>query len=290
MKKFLKEFSTNKIYLFGFICLLLIFNIIVWFFVVDASERGLEVVFLNIGQGDAIFIETPSGNQLLIDGGPNSSVLRELGKVMPFYDRSIDVVLATHPDQDHIGGLPEVFKRFKVDAFISNGVVGDTETYKALEEAVLKEGANEMVARSGQKIWLDKEVYLDVLYPTTDVSNIDSNTGSIIVHLVYDDFSVMLTGDSPVAIENYLVGTKSELLKSDILKAGHHGSRTSSSESFVKAVSPSLVVISAGLSNKYGHPHQEVVDLLDRLEIETKNTALSGRVTIKSDGKDFVIE
>ena len=126
--------SIFKLIIFLTLFFITIFSIYVAF---KEERRGiLTVAFLNIGQGDAIFIEAPSGSQILIDGGPNKSVLRELSKVMPFYDRSIDVVLATHADQDHIGGIPDVLQKYKVDIFMETGVSGESSSYKELEKIV----------------------------------------------------------------------------------------------------------------------------------------------------------
>lgn len=286
----MKAFFSDKKYLFGATLLLLVFNIIVWGIVTSSRAEELEISFLNVGQGDAIFITTPNGNQILIDGGPDSSVLRELGKVMPFYDRSIDVVLATHSDADHIGGLPLVFKRFEIDAYIDNGAGGTTATFDALTESVRLEESNVISAFSGERVWLDEEVYLDIFYPNEGEIRNESNENSIVAKLVYRNFSVMLTGDSPIAIEKYLSAKYSNNLEANVLKIGHHGSKTSTSLYFLNSVKPELAIISAGKNNKYGHPHESVLSLLKDRSIEIKNTTSSGRIIIKSDGAGYVIE
>jgi len=140
-----------QVYMLSFFTLLLI---IVWsaVFLIGSSQGDLTVAFLDIGQGDAIYIEAPNGTQVLIDGGPNKSILRELGKVMPFWDRSIDVVMMSHPDLDHIGGLPAVFERFSVEYFVTPGVDSDTGAYQTLVSDVEKEKAQTILARRG-RIW-----------------------------------------------------------------------------------------------------------------------------------------
>ena len=263
-------------------------NIFIWSAVFAGEKEGvLTVAFLDVGQGDSIFIEAPNGNQMLVDGGSNASVLRELSGVMSFKDRSIDVVVATHPDKDHIGGLIDVFKRFEVGAYFDPGVTHDTGEYLTLLKVVEKEGLIATRARRGTKIVLDEEVYAEILFPDRDVSNVETNLGSVVLRVVYGESEVMLTGDSPKSIEKYLVSRDGKNLESDILKAGHHGSKTSGSESFVGFVNPEFVVISAGKDNRYGHPHKEVMEIFKRFGIKTVNTADVGTIIFTSDGVVF---
>lgn len=258
------------------------------------EERSglLTVAFLNIGQGDAIFVEAPSGNQLLIDGGPGRSILRELSKVMPFYDRSIDVLIATHPDADHIGGLNDVLDKYKVDIFLEPGIGSETGVYKNLENRVLekvsKNEIKKIEARRGMIVDLGGGAILQILFPDRDPSGMETNMASIVARLVYGENEFLLTGDSPIAIEKYLVSIQSRGdtlgLRSDVLKAGHHGSRTSTSKEFISAVSPEYVIISAGKNNKYGHPHQEVLDIINNFGAKILRTDEQGRIIFKSDG------
>jgi len=271
-----------KWYALGALCVATIF---IWHAVFAESDRGvLTIAFLDVGQGDAIFIEAPSGAQALIDGGPNKAVLRELGSVMPFYDRSIDIVIATHPDQDHIGGLPDVFKRYDVDYFLESGAVSETGAYHALESTVSLSGAERVLARRGMKISLGDNASLHILFPDRDVSGMESNDASIIAQLIFGETEVLLTGDAPQKIEKYLAAKDGQGLKSDILKVGHHGSKTSTSELFIGFVSPEYAIISAGANNRYGHPHKEVVDTLLRFGVTSFNTSESGTIIFKSDG------
>jgi len=264
---------------------------VIWY-AVFAEERGntLTVAFLDVGQGDSIFIEAPNGNQVLIDGGSGRGVLRELSKVMPFYDRSIDVVIATHPDKDHIGGLPLVLRRYHVNLFLEPGVTNDTGAYAALRRAVVERGVKNVYARRGMQVILDDGVMLRILFPDRDVAGMESNTASIVAQLVYGDTEFLLTGDSPKSIEKYLVSVVGKSLESDVLKVGHHGSKTSSNESFIGIASPQYAVISAGEDNRYGHPHEEVLDILKQFEVEILSTYERGTVIFKSDGKNLRIQ
>lgn len=267
-------------------------NFLVWLAVWhEWPVNRLTISFLDVGQGDAIFIESPTRRQVLIDGGPAGRLAAPLAKAMPWYDRSIDVVIATHPDADHIGGLPYVFERYKVEQFMEPGVKGDTGVAREVEFRVQKEGSRALLARRGQTIDLGGGAKLEILFPDRDVSAMETNDASIIAKLIYGSTTVMLTGDAPEKIEKYLMGLSPVLLDADILKLGHHGSKTSSSEEFLRAVSPNLAVISAGLNNRYGHPHQEVVDRLNALQIKilrTEDFDQQKTITLVSDGFEFV--
>ncbi len=283
------------------ILLFFIASLLAYISLTSGNKQKLTVAFLNIGQGDAIFIDSPSGNQILIDGGPSRSVLRELGKVMPFYDKSIDVVIATHPDSDHISGLNDVLDKFKVDLFIEPGVEGDTGTYAELKNRVIAENAKTIEARRGMIIDLGDGAVLQILYPTLNPDGMETNTASIVARLVYGESEFLLTGDSPENIEKYLVNLESKamlssvkpyesLLDSDVLKAGHHGSKTSTSEEFVSAVSPKYAVISSGKDNRYGHPHKEVLDSLTKFGSQILRTDEVGRIVFESDGVNLRIK
>lgn len=253
-------------------------------------ENVLCVAFLDVGQGDAIFIQSPVGQQMLVDGGRDSAILRQLGRSMSFWDKQLDYVVLTHPDADHIGGLVEVFDRYTVDKVIRTDKESDTEVWKALELAIENENSKVIYAKRGQRFDLGNGVVVEILFPELDVTNEESNTSSIVAKLSYGEHSFLLTGDSPKAIEEYLVLIDSDYLNSEVLKVGHHGSRTSSSEMFVDAVSPRYAVISAGTDNQYDHPHVEVTDLLFNKGIQTLSTAELGTIVFTSDGKNLKVK
>ena len=277
-----------------FVLLIIAFG--VWHAALREDRKGiLTVSFLDVGQGDAIFIDAPSGRQVLIDGGKARAVLRQLSRVMPWYDRSIDVVVATHPDADHIGGLPDVLKRYRVERVFYSSVDDDGSDQRAFMDALEEEvrgGAEKLIARRGQILVLGGGAYVEILFPDRSLPGIETNTGSIIARLVYAETAFMLTGDSPQSIEKYLVQldgsttltTSANGLKANVLKVGHHGSKTSSSPLFVGFVSPEYAVFSRGCDNSYGHPHPEVVALFERFEIPTLDTCKDGLITFVSDG------
>ncbi len=273
------------------IVLLIILNVVIWTAYVSARKTGeMKVSFLDVGQGDAIFIEAPNGRQLLIDGGVNASVLNGLGEVMGFFDRSIDIVMATHPDKDHVGGLPFVFERYKVKTFIDSVADGEAGAYRKLGDMALEQGIETYYGLRGDIIMLDEKngVYLHVLYPEPDEFKVsETNEMSIITKLVYGDTSVMLTGDAGKVLETLITSTDKEYLRSTVLKAGHHGSKTSSLPSFIEAVSPRYTVISASEDNSYGHPHLETIKTLEDAGTEILQTAEEGTITFISNGIDI---
>jgi len=219
----------------------------IWFVVIRESPTNiLTIAFLDVGQGDAIYIESPTHQQIIIDGGPSPKILGELRKVMPWYDRSIDMIIVTNPDADHYAGFINVLRSFAIKTVIEPGTYSNTETYKIFEEDVDKEHAQEIIARRGQVMDIGGGAYIKILFPDRDVSKLDSNEGSIIAQLVYGETEVMLTGDATSATEEYVVSLDGEKIRSDILKVSHHGSKTSSSENFVRTVNPQYAVISAG--------------------------------------------
>ncbi|NBD73739.1 MBL fold metallo-hydrolase, partial [Patescibacteria group bacterium] len=186
----------------------------VWGELTAQGDGELSVVFLNVGQGDAVLITAPNRTQVLIDGGADGArVLRELGAVLPFWDRSIDVVLATHPDADHIGGLPAVFARFSVSHALTSGAESDTDLDEALLGAIAAEGAAHTHARRGGRVVLDEEagVVLEILYPDRSVADdADTNDASIVARLVYGEREFLFTGDVSRDVEEYLLWLDSD--------------------------------------------------------------------------------
>lgn len=254
------------------------------------NEDGvLKVTFFDVGQGDATFIESPSGTQVLIDGGKGRAVLGGLGKELGFFDRTLDMVIATHPDLDHIGGLIDVLDQYSVATIVLTENESDTPEYEVFLERVAREGATVLYARRGQVYDLGRgesgSTTLTILFPDRDPKSLESNFSSIVSKLTYGASTYLFMADSPKEIETYLVGLNATEVVSDVLKVGHHGSRTSTDESFVRAVSPAYAIISSGKDNTYGHPHREVTDVLSRLVSTQKNTAEFGSIFSATDGQ-----
>lgn len=251
----------------------------------DTACDCLEVSFLDVGQGDAILIETPDGYEMLVDGGRDATVLSELTKERSFFDKEIDIVVATHPDLDHVAGLVDVLERYTVSTILMTSNEGESDAAKAFTEAVSTEGAEIILADAGQVIQLGASTTIQVFAPTGDESRRESNAASIVLRVVYGNTSFMLTGDALLEIENYLVKTYGSQLDSDVLKLGHHGSKTSTSDLWLDTVTPDFAVVSAGIDNSYGHPHQDVMQRVFKRNIQTSHTGTDGTVVFQSDGE-----
>lgn len=264
---------------------LIALNIGVWYAVAHTPPKVLRVSFLDIGQGDSVLVQGPTGRQMLIDGGPDQSVLRQLPKVMGPLDRTLDLVVETHPDADHITGLAGVFARYQVGAFMEPGRPDDTTPAAALAAAVATEPRLvHVLGRAGERIDLGGGAYALVLSPAGDVSQLPTNNASVVMKVVYGKTSVMLTGDAPSTIEDYLVKKDGAELQSDLLKAGHHGSKYSTDDAWLAAVHPSVVVISAGKDNRYGHPNPETIARIGNEGARIFSTIDQGTMTFVSDG------
>ena len=252
--------------------------------------EGLEIVFFDIGQGDSALIETSQGHQILVDGGPGSEILEKLADEMPFWDKEIDLVILTHTEHDHIAGLLEVLKRYKVDYILWTGAINNTLEYKEWLDLIGKEGALVKIAQAGQRIKVGKG-YLEILHPFENLEGInvkDINDTSVVFRLVFKDISFLFTGDIGKPVEKELIEKND--LDSDVLKVGHHGSKTSSSLEFIQSVSPSAAVISCGKNNRYGHPHEDVLQILESCDISILRTDQNGYIKIFSDGSSFNVE
>ena len=277
-------------------------NILAWIAVFDlAKPQFLEVNFFDIGQGDAIFIVSPKRQQILIDGGPDSKILEKLGKEMPFYDRSIDLVILTHPERDHLAGLIEVLKKYKVENVFWTGIKRDTSEYEEWQRLIKKEETKIYIVPSVQRIMMGKDISMNFLYPIENLVGKEyenSNDTSIVAKLNFNKNSFLFTGDVSKSVEGELAICENSRqnscqfasIDSDVLKIAHHGSKTSASEEFIAEVSPEIAVISVGKNNSYGHPHPEVLDILNKFGIKVLRTDLDGDIKIFSNGENLKVK
>ena len=276
-----------------FILLLALITLGIWLAVFAATPSNkLKVAVLDIGQGDSIYIKSPTGVEILIDAGPDNSLLRELPKVMALTDRTIDAVVETHPDADHIAGFVDLLKRYKIGAFIEPGIPKPTVTAEKLEQEVTDEKIPRYLARRGDWLDLGGGARLQILFPDFDTSTLSStkaNEGCIVAHLVYKETSMLFMCDAPMSVEDHLmkIGSSTELT-SDILKVAHHGSPYSTGNSFLDVVNPNIAVISVGTKNTYGHPTKETLSRLETHNIKTLRTDWDGTVIFVSDGREFI--
>ena len=260
--------------------ILILANVFVWISIYQRRpSEFLHVYFLDVGQGDSIFIDSPTHKHILLDGGPNSKVLSEIGRILPFGERDIDVVIESHPDADHIGGLVDVLHQYKTGVFIEPGVKSTNKVDNMLHSIIKQQNIPDVLARKGMVVDLGDGVKLNILFPNQDVTNWKTNDASIVAKLVYGDKSFLLTGDSPKKSEYILLSLDKEALKSDVLKVGHHGSKYSTSLVYAQTIAPEYAVISAGAHNTYGHPTKEVLSILKQVGANVVSTESVGGLT-----------
>jgi len=278
--------TSIKYYLIA-VLILGLADVFVWQFIWGLSGN-LKVVFFDIGQGDSVFIETPQKHQILIDGGPSNKVAEKLGKQMPFWDKTIDLVILTHPDYDHLRGLLDVLDNYKVDNIMWTGELSEGKTFEAWQEKIKKESAKIILAKKGvsAKVGLSE---LNILFPAElpKQDSINNNKSSIIAKLSFGNTRFLFTGDADKQAEQEIIFS-GDNLKANVLKVSHHGSRSAISQEFLANVGPSLAVISVGANNSYGHPHQEALSNLLEFAIKVKRTDQMGDVKILSNGQNLI--
>ncbi len=270
---------------------LVIANVLIWFVVWQEKPRDyVSVSFLDIGQGDSILIEGRTGKQVLIDGGGNKTILRRLSEELPLFDHSLDALIETHPDKDHIGGFPYILERYSVNQFIEPGVESTNGVDDEIRRIRTKKNISTTLARADTVIDFNDGSYIRVLFPNQDVAGWETNDASIVLEYIYEDTCFLLTGDSPIKIEESLVSIYGNDLHCQVLKAGHHGSRTSTGDTYLEAIKPEIAVISAGKDNSYGHPHRETTERLTKHGVKILSTIDQGTITLYSNGKTISIK
>ena len=242
----------------------------------------MRVHFIDVGQGDSIFIESPDGKTMLIDGGVKGAGEEIVAYLKEQGVQKLDAVVATHPDADHIGGLIAVLNSIDIEQFYDSGKVHTSQTFEEMLTLIDTKNIPYNVPKTGDTITFDEAVSVKVL--SADETASDNNDASIVLKVSYGDVSFLLTGDAGVALEKEML---SQDVKATVLKAGHHGSNTSSSQSFIQAVHPEVTVLSYGQDNKYGHPHKEVVERLQAVGSKIYATAEAGTVIVSTDGVNY---
>lgn len=241
-----------------------------------------RVVFFDIGQGDSILLQTDARQNILIDGGPDNTVVYKLGKYLPFWDRKIDLLVLTHPDADHITGLMEVIKRYKIKKILATGVIHTLPVYTELMQEI-KEKNIPVIQPKDVDEFIFSNLVLQILWPKYNlwakVYNDELNDTSIVLKAVFaSSSSILLTGDLTKDKEKKLIRLYGFKLSSQVLKVGHHGSKTSTSREFLKIVKPDKAVISVGRNNRYGHPAFRVLKYLREYKIKIFRTDESGDI------------
>ena len=253
-------------------------------------DQNLKVIFLDVGQGDSIFIKTPDKQYILIDGGPDNKVLYGLGENIPFYRRRIDLMILTHFDFDHITGLIEVLKRYKVKLVLYNGLLNESSEFKEWFKMIKEKNVPLETTKAGDELKFNDDLILKTLYPfeLADKNLQNNNNTSVVNKLIYKNISFLFTGDLEADGEEELISKKANL-KSDVLKVGHHGSKRSTTKKFLQVVKPKYGVISVGKDNKFGHPSLRVLKNLQQAGVKILRTDLDGEIKIVTNGEKLEI-
>lgn len=250
------------------------------------SKVNFRMVFCDVGQGDGIYIRAFS-QDIVVDGGPDAKIVECLGRFMPLFDHNIELMVVTHPDGDHYAGFLDVLDSYTVSNFATTYGESDVLGYKALLNKLKKLNVPIKYLEQGESIKIDDDLKIDVLWPPEVFSDIDDDTNnSSLVFLVdYKDFEAVLTGDLDKEYLNLLLNDLNHI---EVFKLAHHGSKTSTDENTFANFRPELSIISAGRNNKFGHPHKEVIDTLNRFNLKYLSTQ-DGDIIIESDGAGFKV-
>ncbi|MFA5080613.1 MAG: MBL fold metallo-hydrolase [Candidatus Paceibacterota bacterium] len=277
------------------LAILIVLNIISWSYLFSIRDNLFKVVFFDVGQGDGIFIETPDKKQIVIDGGSDYNLMAEkISKEIPFWDKELDAIILTHTDQDHMNGLFGVLEKYKVNNILWTGIEKDGAEEKIknwknmLDKEVNNDGAKIGLIKNINSI-IDNNMVLDFLWPekiSEKINKNDTNDYSLVSKMCYFKTCFLFTGDMSFDEENRVI--RNESVKADILKVAHHGSKFSSSNEFLSAVSPKLAIIEVG-KNNYGHPSLEAIKRLEDNGIKVARTDKNGNITVFSDGQNYKI-
>ena len=267
-------------------------------------DQNLHLIFCDVGQGDAI-LAIKGGNQILIDTGPGERVLGCLSRHLPFWDRTLEMVILTHPEADHAGGLPSVLERYRVLQFVSNSLVVETGLFQKIREEILKQRIPVYSPKAGDKIKI-AGLEIEILFPLkkmgdevvwkkegspqvlgVSVFNGNLNETAIVSLLRYGDFCSLLTSDTGAKQEQEMLSALGAVQPCQVLKVAHHGSKYSTSMDFLEKIKPKLAVISAGANNRYGHPASEVLEKLRAVGAKIRRTDLEGEIEVVSDGENW---
>ncbi|QKY68249.1 ComEC/Rec2 family competence protein [Lentibacillus sp. CBA3610] len=249
------------------------------------QQPDMDVHFIDVGQGDSILVQTPSGKNILIDGGPPSAGKKVVSFLKEQDVKKLDLVIATHPDIDHIGGLTEVMKSFEVDRIMDTGKIHSTRTYAHYISQVLRRNIPIEIAGRNELINIDPLLNVRIL--NTHNGSKTNNQSSIVLKISFKDMDFLLMSDVEKEQEKKLAEKYD--LDSEIVKVAHHGSHTSTSLEFLEEVSPNAAILTYGQENEYGHPVDRVMENLHKVDTAIYPTATFGDITVRTNGKGFVL-
>lgn len=252
----------------------------------QVSNHNLQFHFIDVGQGDSSLIITPKGKTILIDAGDEAHAKKVVSYIREQEIEKLDLVIATHPDADHIGGMDKVIKNFDIDVFAMPDVSAKTNQYKQIQRELKAKKMKATRLYQGDEVQIDDNIDFEILSPVKGKKYDDTNEYSIVAKIVYKNTSFILMGDATMENEVDIINNVPDI-DIDVLKLGHHGSSTSSSDYFITKTSPNIAIISCGKNNKYGHPHQEVMRVLKKHGVTPYRTDEMGDIVITSDGKEI---
>ncbi len=269
--------------------IIILLSVILLFSIFHFIPKNLKIYFLDVGQGDCTFIVTPKNKTILIDGGGSTGSDFDVGEstLIPYIlDRGykkIDLMFISHFDQDHVGGLLTVLKELKVNRVCISKQEENSENYQKFLEIVKEKDIPVTIVKLGDKIKIENSLYFDILWPQEDqITENRINNNAIVMKLNYNGFSCLFTGDIEKIAEDKMVSLYKDkfVLESDILKVAHHGSKTSTTDNFLELVNPKNCLIGVGKNNLFGHPSNEIVERLEKLDVKVYRTDINGEISI----------
>lgn len=247
----------------------------------------LKVHFLDVGQGDSILVQLPNGKNMLVDAGKNDSASTIINYLKSNGIKRIDYLVGTHPHEDHIGSMDAVIKNFEIGEVLMPKATTNTQTFRDVLTAVKSKGLQINTAKAGVSMLEDGNLSVKLLAPC-GTTYADLNNYSAVIKVKYGDIGFLLSGDAEALSEKEILASGADV-KAQVLKVGHHGSNSSTSPEFLKAVSPKYAVISVGAGNDYHHPHDVTLNKLNKAGVTVLRTDEKGTIVFSTDGKEYTV-